>query len=147
MNSQNASIRAAKPKDLSSICELLASARLPTAGVDEHLDRFSVVEAEGAIVGVGGIEIHGSAALLRSLVVAPAFQGRGLASRICDHLERIAPLHGVDCLYVLTETAAPFFAKRGYAVISRETAPPEIAGSQEFSEICPDSAVFMQHAV
>ncbi len=139
-------IRAAEPNDLSAICELLVGASLPTAGVAEHLGTFFVVESDGVIVGAAGFEVYDSAALVRSLVIAPSCQGHGLAGRACDHLERIAPSYGVEYLYLLTETAASFFAKRGYAVISRDAAPPEIAASPEFSEICPQSAVFMRRA-
>ena len=113
----------------------------------KHLQTFLVVERAGEIVGVVGLEVYGSVGLLRSLVVAPASQNRGLAGRVCDQLEQIAPTYGVECLYLLTETAAPFFANRGYAIISRDSAPPEIVASKEFSEICPESAELMRRAV
>ena len=140
-------IRAAQPSDLTVMCELLAAANLPTSGVAKHLQTFLVVERAGEIVGVVGLEVYGSVGLLRSLVVAPASQNRGLAGRVCDQLEQIAPTYGVECLYLLTETAAPFFANRGYAIISRDSAPPEIVASKEFSEICPESAELMRRAV
>ena len=139
-------VRPAKPSDLPAISELLVNATLPTAGVAEHLETFVVLESGGAIVGVGGLEVHKSVALIRSLAVAPAHQGCGLATAICDHLEAEGASRGVKHLYLLTETAASFFAKRGYAAISRNGAPPEITSSQEFSEICPQSAVFMRRA-
>jgi amino-acid N-acetyltransferase len=140
-------VRAAESSDLSSICELLEQASLPTFGVADHLNTFLVVEADGVIVGAAGFEIYESSALVRSLVVEPSSQGRGVASRVCGDLERAAPRYGIKQLYLLTETAASFFAKRGYAVVSRDTAPHAIAASPEFSEICPQSAVFMRRAV
>ncbi len=139
-------VRLAKPSDLAEISELLTSARLPTVGVAEHLDTFVVLESGGSIVGVGGLELHESVALLRSLAVSPTHQRRGLATTLCDHLEADAASRGVEQLYLLTETAASFFSKRGYAAISRDDAPPEIASSEEFSELCPESAVFMRRA-
>jgi len=139
-------IRAAKPGDLPAISELLDTARLPTAGVAEHLDSFAVLESDGSVVGVGGLEIHGFVALIRSLVVAPEYRGRGLATAICDHLEAAAASRGVEHLYLLTETAAPFFSKRGFVAISRDEAPPPIASSKEFSQLCPQSAAFMRRA-
>jgi amino-acid N-acetyltransferase len=105
-----------------------------------------VVESGGSVVGVGGLELHGSAALLRSLAVSAADRGRGLAGAICDHLEAEAASRGAEHLYLLTETAAPFFTKRGCAAISRDDAPPEIASSREFAELCPQSAVLMRRA-
>ena len=139
-------LRPANASDLSEISELLAMAELPVAGVARHLDAFVVIESGGSIVGVGGLEVHRPQALLRSLAVAPAHQGRGLATAICDHLEAEAASRGVEQLYLLTETAASFFSRRGYVVISREDAPPEIASSEEFSVLCPQSAVFMRRA-
>ncbi len=137
-------VRPAKPSDLPAISELLINATLPTAGVAKHLESFVVLESGGAIVGVGGLEVHKSVALIRSLAVAPAQQGCGLATAICDHLEAEGASRGLEHLYLLTETAASFFEKRGYAAISRDSAPPEIASTEEFSEICPESAVFMR---
>ncbi len=139
-------VRPAKQSDIPAISELLASAKLPTAGVSQHLATFVVIESGGSIVGVGGLELHQSAALLRSLAVSPAHQRRGLATTLCDHLEADAARRGVEQLYLLTETAASFFSQRGYAAISRDEAPPEIAASEEFSQLCPESAVFMRRA-
>ena len=139
-------VRPAKPSDLPAISVLLVNATLPTAGVAAHLETFVVLESGGAIVGVGGLEVHKSVALIRSLAVAAAHQGCGLATAICDHLEAEGASRGVVHLYLLTETAESFFKKRGYAAISRDGAPAEIASSQEFSELCPQSAAFMRRA-
>ncbi len=139
-------VRSAQPGDLPGISQLLATARLPTAGVAEHLDTFVVLESGGSLVGVGGLELHKSVALLRSLAVAPAHQRRGLATSICDHLEAEAESRDVEDLYLLTETAELFFSKRGYVAVSRDDAPPQIASSEQFSVLCPQSAVFMRRA-
>jgi GNAT superfamily N-acetyltransferase len=85
-------LRLAAPTDLSGIDALLRGAGLPSSGVTEHLDTFVVFESDGSIAGVGGLEIYGSRALLRSLAVAPALRGRGIAASICDHLEEIAAI-------------------------------------------------------
>ncbi len=44
---------------------------------------------------------------------------------------------------MLTTTAAPFFRAYGYADADRATAPPSIAGSREFTALCPASAVYL----
>ena len=139
-------VRPASPSDLPAISALLATAKLPAADVAEHLGNFVVAESGGAIVGVAGLEIHESLALLRSLAVSTSHQRHGLATSLCDLLEAEAARRGIEYLYLLTETAASFFSKRGYAAISRDNAPPEIAASKEFSEFCPQSAVFMRRA-
>jgi amino-acid N-acetyltransferase len=139
-------VRPAKPSDLPAIFELLATGKLPTEGVAEHLDTFVVLESNDSIVGIAGLEIHSSAALLRSLAVSPSHQGRGLATILCGHIEAEAARHGLEQIYLLTETAESFFSKRGYAAISRDSVPPEIASSKEFSELCPQSAVLMERS-
>ena len=50
---------------------------------------------------------------------------------------------GMDQLVLLTQTAEPFFATRGYAVIAREAAPAAVRRSAEFRSICPASAICM----
>ncbi len=139
-------LRLATPPDLSDIEALLRGARLPSSGVAEHLDTFVVFESGGSIAGVGGIEICGSDALLRSLAVAPALQGRGIAASICDHLEAMAASRGVEQLYLLTETAERYFMKRGYAVAARSEAPSAIASTEEFTMLCPQSAVMLRRS-
>ena len=144
-------LRAAEPKHLPAIVSLLAEAGLPTWGVEDHLETFVVVESatdevaavDGVLVGVGGLEIHGRFALLRSLAVAAEHRRKGIASMICARLEEEATRRRIDRIYLLTETAELLFAGRGYAAIARAEAPAEIASTEEFTSLCPDSAVFM----
>lgn len=137
-------LRPAKPNDLSAISALLAEFGLPTRGVADILDNFVIVELKGRLIGVGGIEIHGHDALLRSLAVSPEHQRSGIATAICDHLEAQAAQLGIGSVYILTETAEQFFAGRGYVVVERSVAPEAIAASEEFSDLCPQSATFMR---
>ena len=140
-------LRPARPIDLSRIAALLAEFGLPTRGVADYLDNFVLVELKGRLIGVGGIEIHGRNALLRSLAVSPEHQQSGVATAICDHLEAQAALQDIESIYLLTETAEQFFAGRGYAVVARSEAPAAIAASEEFSDLCPQSATFMRRPV
>jgi amino-acid N-acetyltransferase len=137
-------VRIATNADLGAIVVLLEQAQLPTSGVAEHLANFVVLEAQDEVCGTVGLERHGRVALLRSLVVAPALQGHGAGSTLCDHLEQSARAQGLQTIYLLTETAEAFFAHRGYASIVRDSAPPEIAETDEFSRLCPASAVLMR---
>lgn len=139
-------LRSASPADVPEILALLAASKLPTGGVSEHLETLVLFESGGSIAGVGGLELYGPSALLRSLAVAPAHGGRGLAEAICDHLEAEARLRNVETLYLLTETAERFFSKRGYLAVPRAEAPPAIASTEEFSTLCPQSAILMRRA-
>jgi amino-acid N-acetyltransferase len=140
-------LRPAGPSDLSAIFALLAEFELPTRGVVDFLDGFVLAELNGSPIGVGGIETHGHDALLRSLAVSSEHQRCGIASAICDHLEAQAAERRIESIYILTETAEQFFAGRGYAVVARSEAPEGIADSEEFSNLCPQSATFMRKSV
>ena len=140
-------LRPARPIDLSAIAALLAEFGLPTRGLTAFPDDFVLAELRGRLIGVGGLEIHGRNALLRSLAVTPEDQHAGVATAICDHLEAQAAQRDIESIYLLTETAAQFFAGRGYTVVARSKAPEAIAASEEFSDLCPLSATFMRKRV
>ncbi len=108
----------------------------PDAGCDDGAN----------LIGVVGLEIYGTVALLRSLAVAPAWQGRGLGAALLAHAERAARQRGIAALYLLTTTAEAFFAQRGYARIPREAVPPILRQTAEFAALCPASAVCLTKA-
>ena len=125
---------------------LLESSGLPTSDLLISKPKF-VVACDGArIVGAGALEIFGSAALLRSVVVSEELRGSGLGRTIVRELERIAGIIGVRELVLLTQTAKPFFKHQGYGVIERGEAPQAIRGSEEFRLLCPASATCMSKA-
>lgn len=124
--------------------QLLAESGLPTADITaQHLHHFFGCGSEGKLEGVVGLELYGDAALLRSLAVRAAQRGSGLGSGLVEHAEGYAREKGVKSLYLLTTTAEAFFRRRGYVSIPREEAPAAIAGTREFSGICPASSAFM----
>ncbi|HEX9793576.1 MAG TPA: arsenic resistance N-acetyltransferase ArsN2 [Planctomycetota bacterium] len=133
----------AKRAHLPAILDLLEAAQLPTSGVEAILPHLLVIEENGVLVGVGGLEPHGDDALIRSVVVAAAQRGRGVASTLCDALESAAARSGARALYLLTDTAAGFFARRGYRKIARTDAPAAIRASEEFASLCGPTAVPM----
>ncbi len=99
------------------------------------------------MVAAAGIECHGEAALLRSVVVAPACRGRGLARRLTERMAERARALGHDALYLLTMDADGYFEGLGFAAVSRDEAPEGIRGCRQFVEQCPDSAVLMRRAL
>ena len=56
------------------------------------------------------------------LYVHPAVVGQGIASMLCDALEKLAGSRGATSLTVdASDNAAEFFAKRGYEAQQRNT--------------------------
>ena len=134
-------LRPARPAELDAIAGLLRVADLPVQDLDAAmLDAFVVATESGVCVGVVGLEIRNSNALLRSLAVEPRHRSRGLGARLVDVIETEARARGVTALYLLTTTATAFFERMGYAAHDRATVPPAIAATTEFSSLCPDTA-------
>ena len=133
----------AKPSE-STVRRLLEEADLPTSDITpQMLETFFACESEGKVVGIVGLELKGSVGLLRSLVVSSHNRSKGLGATLLGHAEDVARDSGVGRLYLLTTTAEDYFKKWGYEAAQRETAPPQIRESSEFSEICPASSAFM----
>lgn len=76
---------------------------------------YSVVAVDGeTITGFGDIDETG---YLDRLFVHADYQGKGIASRICDQLEQAVP---GDIVTHASITARPFFEKRGYQVVREQ---------------------------
>jgi N-acetylglutamate synthase-like GNAT family acetyltransferase len=141
------SLRAATNDDLPAMVALLAAEGLPEDGVATGLAHFHVLDDGNGVVAAAGIEPHGSSALLRSVVVAPAHRGRGLARRLTERMVQHARGLGHDSLYLLTMDADRYFSGLGFTRVARDQAPDEIRRCQQFREQCPDSAVLMHMAI
>lgn len=135
--------RPGAPSDWPKIETMLADAGLPLDGARDHLAGFVVGEIDGAIVCAGALEHYGQAALLRSVVVSAAQRGSGVGGQMFNVLVAEAKSRGIGTLYLLTTTAAPFFARRGFAVDLRDAVPAALHASREFQGACPTSATLM----
>ena len=79
----------------------------------EHTSLVAV--ADGRIVGFGDIDKTG---YLDRLYVHKDYQGRGIATALCNELERAFPVEAVTTH--ASVTARPFFEQRGYRVLRRQ---------------------------
>jgi len=141
------SLEPATPTDLDRVERLLAANDLPTADVRADAPRFYVARVDGEAVGVGGLELHGDAGLLRSVVVADPHRGRGYGTAMCAALEACAEQADVETLYLLTTTAADFFRDHGYTAVDREAVPERLRASRQFADLCPASATCMRKSL
>ena len=130
-----------------TLCALLGEADLPTAGVRDGPGRFYLAVEGDATVGGGGIEPYGEAALLRSVVVHPDHRGEGVGEWLVGRLCEVAAATDAETVWLLTETAAPFFAGLGFEDVARDAAPDAVRESEEFAEVCGVGAVCMTRSL
>ena len=131
----------ARADDLAAIRDLAAESDLPVEGLADQFPAGYAVARRGAeVVGAAGLEEHGSAGVLRSVVVAPGERGSGLGVVLsANRLARARELR-LAAVYLLTTTAAEFYARFGFRPFPRADVPAAVAASSEFATICPSSA-------
>lgn len=130
-----------------AIVQLLQSEKLPVEDLPGSLDHFFVAMDNESVVAAIGLERYGDSGLLRSLVVDKAYRNLKSASQLIKQLEDAASTSGISSIYLLTETAAAYFEKKGYQKITREEVPVALQASSEFSHVCPVSAIVMKKAL
>jgi amino-acid N-acetyltransferase len=110
----------------------------------EGLPDFYVAHHDDKVTGIIGMELYGASALLRSMVVHPAYRNRRIAEDLVKLLEQKAISKGIGSIYLLTETAENYFKKKGYEKVTRQDVPAALFASTEFSHVCPASATVMK---
>lgn len=117
-------IRIAQPEDKETIQRIYGAVVGPHADRDEaSWDRLIqqggliVAQAEGRIIGFGGIDVH-AAEQLKWLYLLPQHQGAGFGSEILRRLESIGWEAGLDSLRVHSAPgAANFYRRHGYRLV------------------------------
>jgi len=131
------------PKELLQIETLLKENKLPYEDIVSSKVIFFSKKKEDTIIGCIGIEEFGTDALLRSFAVSDAFKGKAIGKELLtDLLEYLKSKH-FKTVHLLTTTAASYFSNYGFVVSTKNTAPESIKNTQEFTSICPDSAIYM----
>lgn len=143
----SAPIREARAQDLGGVESLLRSFNLAVAGVAQQLPGFLILEDAGRIVASAGLELYGTAALLRSVAVAEEYRNRGLAEAMVNRLVDRARSKGVRAVYLLTATAQQYFHRLGFETVPREAVDKAVTASAEFGDSCCATAVAMRLAL
>lgn len=133
--------------DFGALRDALAALDLPVADLAEPDRAFFRFDDDAGPIGFAGVEGDGPDRLLRSLLVVADRRGDGLGRAVLALLENVARVMRVQRLHLLTTTAAPFFRVNGYADADRVAAPAAIAGSREFTALCPASAAYLVKAL
>jgi amino-acid N-acetyltransferase len=136
-------IRQLSRAEIPELSHLLSEARLPIEDLTLAGRMFFRFDRAGELLGFGGIEGSGPDRLLRSLILLENRRGRGDGRRMLAMLEQVALADGVHQLHLLTNTASIFFSANGYRAVPRSEAPETISSLDEFTSLCPASAVYM----
>jgi len=138
-------LRPAGSGDLDGVRALLAAAQLPVDGLEDQFGPpYAVAERANCLVGAAGVEAYGTAGLLRSVVVAAAERGTGLGRALAADRLAWARAQRLEEVYLLTTTAADFFAHLGFDRVARTDVPAPLLGSREFATVCPSTATVMR---
>jgi len=127
--------------------QLLSSQKLPISDLPPALHDFFIAKDDDQLVGVIGLEKYNENGLLRSMVVHPDYRNRNIASQLVKEIEEMAKEKLLNTVYLLTETADQYFARKGYIKVERNTVPEGIKSSSEFSNVCPASAAVMMKKI
>jgi amino-acid N-acetyltransferase len=137
-------IEPAAERDLPDVHAMLERQQLPLDGVDGHVGTMVVARDEGVVVGAAAVELHADGALLRSVVVDRAVQGRRIGHALTAAALDVVRDHGRETVFLLTTTAEAFFRKFGFETVARDAVPASVQASIEFQSACPASATVMR---
>jgi len=134
-------------EDKNTVIDLLKNAALPTQNLPEGLPDFVIAKEGENATGIAGLESFGLSGLLRSVAVDPAYQGKGGAAKLVQTLLAQANSKRLEEIYLITTTADHYFDRFDFKAVDRDLVPGEIQKTQQFSGLCPSSAVVMKHVL
>jgi N-acetylglutamate synthase-like GNAT family acetyltransferase len=137
-------IRRLRPAEYERLKSALAAEGLPADDICGAANRFYALEEGGHVLGYAGLERHGGAVLLRSVVVPAERRGSGAGRRLVEAVLDEAARLGHREIHLLTMTAAAYFERLGFERVPREHAPAGVRSSAQFISLCPGSAVLMR---
>ncbi len=140
-------IRSANQNDFDAVAILLSAEKLPVDDIDSSLNNFFAAVDGNEIVGAIGLEVYGKYGLLRSMITNSAYRNKGIAAKLVQRLFEHAQSLSLKEIYLLTETAEKYFANKGFAAVQRDHVPEAIKQSQEFSHVCPSTAIVMKKEI
>jgi amino-acid N-acetyltransferase len=130
--------------EFESTFALLRESKLDPSDLKQDHIRLFQFQEEEQVFGIGGLEVFGNLALLRSVAVKPDVRGKGIGKELVAQIEQVAKHSGIKALYLLTNTAPDFFKSIGYQQIHREDFAEPLKQTSQFSGLCPVSAICMK---
>jgi amino-acid N-acetyltransferase len=136
-------MQAATLEDLQDVLNLLETAKLPTAGVKDHIQHFMLEFEDSTLLGCAGLEIHCQTGLLRSVVVNATERNQGIGAQLVRSILEHARTQQLSSIFLLTETAEHYFPRFGFKQVARAEIPTSLQASAELRGACPDTAMVM----
>jgi amino-acid N-acetyltransferase len=134
-------LRRATIEDVGGVIELIRPleeegilVRRPREKLEREIDRFTVVERDGAVIACAALYPYAGQALaeLACLAVDPAYRNLGLGERLLERTERDALSLGLEGLYVLTTRTSQWFRERGFEPTALDALPVERQATYNF---------------
>jgi len=147
LNQLRVHLAPAGPHDRQKIKTLLTSCDLPSEDIEPHLSNFVVAKIDDRLVGVIGFEKLEEACLLRSFAVDHDYRSKGIGNELLQQIMSLAQERDIKEAYLLTTTIAESCAKAGFETIDRTNIPEIIQKTEEFSRLCPKTAVCMRRVI
>jgi N-acetylglutamate synthase-like GNAT family acetyltransferase len=122
----------------------LGKAGLATEDVGaEGLLFWRFLTADDVPAGFGGLEMHARDALMRSIVILPPLRRQHVGTAIVRSLEMEARVLGVHAIWLVTDSAALFFERLGYAAVAAHDVPEAVRASAQFRQLSGPAAIAM----
>jgi HAD superfamily hydrolase (TIGR01450 family) len=138
--SQNTVARArpATPEDLPAVRALTAAPDDAAAWGPEGV----WVSGDRELDATATVHVRGEHAYLRAVATREALRGQGVGTILVGAAVRSARRGGAEHVWLLTETAEPFFRLLGFETVARDSMPDWIEAGP--GEGCPQTAVAMR---
>ncbi|MFC5412485.1 arsenic resistance N-acetyltransferase ArsN2 [Larkinella bovis] len=133
-----------RPDEQQALITLLQKVQLLTDDLPADLSDFVIAKEHDTLIGVAGLERFGSVGLLRSVAVDPPYRGQHIAAQLIGRLLETAEAAGLREVYLITTTADRYFERHGFQPVNRQDVPTTIQQTQQFSDLCPSTAVVMK---
>ncbi|MCU0420731.1 MAG: arsenic resistance N-acetyltransferase ArsN2 [Cyclobacteriaceae bacterium] len=132
---------------LKKVKAFLADVGLPHTDLSLRDTRILGFFRNEELLATAAVELHEGYWLLRSVAVVKWLRGQQVGQTLVRHLLSLPEVTASQGVYLLTETARDFFHALGFREIHRAQAPRAISASQEFSAVCPQSAIAMKYSL
>ncbi|QHT67157.1 GNAT family N-acetyltransferase [Rhodocytophaga rosea] len=140
-------IISASNTDMDVIRKLLQDNGLPVSDVNLENTYFFAAYLNGRIIGSIGLQVMGSVALLRSMVVEDRYRNLQVGKQLYEKVMELAVEKQIQEVFLITTTAQAYFGEKGFEVIAREQVPELIQQTTQFSKTCPGSGIVMHKLI